>query len=144
MLAHQLCRSGELTLLQYFSKKVPTFDINFVDTQGQNCLHYAVGRGRHEFARHVLGHKAIDVNQKTTETGETPLFFALGKLKDRPSEKVRMVKLLLEDDRVDVGALNHDKKACYEVRQILITLAFRSTMTSLALMRQQLWWKRSI
>lgn len=72
--------------------------------------------------RHILGNKGLDVNQKTIESGETPLFFALGKLKDRPSDKVKMVKLLLEDDRVDVGALNHDKKACYEVSFEHLTL----------------------
>ena len=72
------------------------------------------------------------------------MFFALGKLKDRPSDKIRMVKLLLEDDRVDVSALNHDKKASYEVILSQLTHLPRLIMTSLASTRLQLSWRRSI
>lgn len=43
------------------------------------------------------------------------MFFALGKLKNSPTDKLRMVKLLLEESEdIDVGILNADKKACYE------------------------------
>ena len=45
--------------------------------------------------------------------GETPLFYALGKIK-QGNDKIRMVKLLLESEQVQVGIVNQDKKTCYE------------------------------
>jgi hypothetical protein len=47
--------------------------------------------------------------------GESPLFFALGKIKHNQAEKIKMVKLLLESDRIDIGIVNNEKKASYEV-----------------------------
>lgn len=37
----------------------------------------------------------VKINQISKDTGETPLFYALGKIKS-DAEKVKMVKLLLE------------------------------------------------
>ena len=55
------------------------------------------------------------MNQPTLETEEMPIFFALGKIK-QASDKIKMVKLLLDEaPNLQAGALNHDKKACYEV-----------------------------
>ncbi len=63
--------------------------------------------------KHLLANETkVDVNQQT-EAGETPLFYALGKIK-QANEKIRMVKLLLESERIDVGIVSHDKKTCYE------------------------------
>jgi len=70
----------------------------------------------------ILRDKRINVNQKTNEMGESPLFFALGKLKDKPSEKIKMVKLLLQHEEVDVSLLNNEKKACYEVCTSFLSL----------------------
>ena len=83
---------------------------------GQNCLHYAVGRNHYSFVKHLLKNEpSINVNQATIETGETPIFFALGKIK-QASDKIKMIKLLLDEaPNLQAGVLNHDKKACYEV-----------------------------
>jgi ankyrin repeat protein len=122
-LAHRLCKSGSLETLRFFQSKLPAkdtsgvLDLSFIDEAGQNCLHYAVGRNRQDFVRYLLREHTpkVDVNQRTTDTGESPLFFALGKLKQNHSEKVKMVKLLLEEaEGLDVGMLNNEKKACYE------------------------------
>ena len=42
------------------------------------------------------------------------MFYALGKIKHSQTDKINMVKLLLEDERIEVGLLNSDKKAAYE------------------------------
>ena len=41
------------------------------------------------------------------------MFYALGKIK-QGNDKIRMVKLLLESEQVQVGIVNQDKKTCYE------------------------------
>lgn len=80
-----------------------------------------MGRGHYDFVKSLIhpsdvttNGKKININQRTIETGETPIFFALGKLKKNPSEKIRMVKLLLESEDIDLSILNHDNKAAYE------------------------------
>lgn len=42
------------------------------------------------------------------------MFYALGKLKAQ-SDKVRMVKTLMESESIDLGLVNCEKKTCYEV-----------------------------
>lgn len=90
--------------------------MDFVDGTGQNCFHYAVGRNHREFVRYLIHEHEpkLNINQQTTETGESPIFFALGKIKHSQTDKVKMVKLLLESKGIDISLLNSDKKACYE------------------------------
>lgn len=119
-LAHQICKTGSLETLQFFQKKAgpkeALLNLDFVDGNGQNCLHYSVGRNHYDFVKYLLrDHSSkIDVNQRTIEKGESPIFYALGKIKHSQTDKIKMVKLLLEDGRIDVGLLNSDKKAAYE------------------------------
>lgn len=106
-------------MYQFFKSKAPkdsALALDFIDQNGQNCIHYAVGRNHYDFVKYLIKEHQpkLNINQQTSETGESPIFFALGKLKDSQSDKVKMVKLLLESDNIDIGLLNNDKKACYE------------------------------
>lgn len=106
--------------LHYFQKKAGPKEgmlaLDFVDGNGLNCLHYAVGRNHYEFVRYLLKEHTpkLNINQQSRDKAETPLFYALGKIKHSQTDKIKMVKLILEDDRTDVAVLNSDKKAAYE------------------------------
>ena len=68
-LAHQICKTGNLDTLKFFQKKAGAkesmLNFDFVDANGQNCLHYAVGRNRYEFVKYLIKEHTpkIDVNQ---------------------------------------------------------------------------------
>ena len=68
----------------------------------------AVARNHHDFVRYLIKNHENDlnINQTTFEVGESPLFFAISKLKNRPSDKLRMTKILLEHPKIEVGLLN--------------------------------------
>ena len=71
---------------------------------GQNCLHMAVARNKLDMARYLL--QETSLAEGVTKDNETPLFFALSKLKTQ-SEKVNMVKLFL-DANVNLAHENKD------------------------------------
>lgn len=106
---------------KFFQKKNPkdkSLSLDFVDSSGQNCFHYAVGRNRLDFVKYLIHEHPksnnLNINLKTIESGESPIFFALGKLKHNQADKIKMVRLLLESDKLNVSLLNNEKKACYE------------------------------
>lgn len=56
-------------MLKYFKAKAnpKDFNIDFVDENGQNCLHYAVSRNYQDFVRYILleDKNNININQQT-------------------------------------------------------------------------------
>ena len=91
--AHSICRQGSIGILEFFRSKNKEFNLDFVDDQGLNCLHHAVSKNRREFVEHLLFRDSashVDVNQQSLDKGESPLFFALGKIKN-DQEKLKMV-----------------------------------------------------
>eukprot|EP00347_Sterkiella_histriomuscorum_P014142 403362002 len=123
----QICKHGNLEMLKFFRQKLGekdqrnpkgVFNMDFIDESGQNCLHYAVQRGHHQFVKHLLfeDKNSINVNQQTTNTKESPIFFALGKIKS-DSEKLKMVKILLERNDLNINLTNSDNKYAFEAHQ---------------------------
>jgi hypothetical protein len=49
--------------------------------------------------------KSIDINQQTIDKMESPIFYALGKIKNN-SEKLKMVKLLLSSSDANLSLRN--------------------------------------
>lgn len=58
--------------------------------------------------------KKIDVNARLNDSKETPLFFALGKIKNNSSERTKIVKMLLDHPDTDIKVLNKNGKTCFE------------------------------
>ncbi|CDW91813.1 UNKNOWN [Stylonychia lemnae] len=122
---HQVCKNGSIEVLQFLRSKSSSkdFNIDFADQNNQNCLHYAVQRNNLGFVKYILLEdqdkqtnqmlNKIDINMRSQDKGESPLFFALSKLKS-DTDKIKMVNLLLQRQDIDVGVINNDKKLAFE------------------------------
>ena len=58
-------------------------------------------------------HKSIDINQGDLRNNESPVFYALSKIKSQ-ADKIKMAKALLKHPDLDLEKANKDHRTCYE------------------------------
>lgn len=93
-------------------------DINKADNKGCTPLHTACGKGNTEIVKMLLDNEKIDVN-KMDSKGRTPLYAACREIdvnwpyylhlpKHRIENNTEIIKILLNDKRVDVNQANSE------------------------------------
>ena len=101
---HGACHSKRTDIVQFLLSNSTSEDVNRKDKEGRTPLSYAARWSALEMVRLILEHGVgVDVNAKDSK-GRTPLSMAVSRTTGMTSESVRMIKALLEQDRVDVDA----------------------------------------
>ncbi|CAI2376819.1 unnamed protein product [Moneuplotes crassus] len=114
-LPKEVCKYGNYEIYKYLKEKSPSsfnFGLDQFDAKGDgvNCIHLAVKNNQREFIE-LLSPSKEEINQKTKEKGETPLFFSLKYIRDADQKKLMLqsLKELGADPHIknDDGLLAH-------------------------------------
>ncbi|XP_058092289.1 ankyrin repeat-containing protein At5g02620-like isoform X1 [Magnolia sinica] len=127
---HMAASNGHDSVIQELVFHHPD-STELLDANGRNALHLAIEREKPNVVRHIL--KSDELEELINEpdnNGNTPLHLAIIK------RNLSIVYLLLNDERVDVRAMNNDSltaldvaesdtELCTKLRKILICTALR-------------------
>ena len=112
---HTVCSNGSDDIAFLLRTKAgPSFDIGaYRSLDNETCLHLAVSKGHTNMVKYLLDTYPEMSNISTQSLNETPVFFLLSKLKEKPSAmKLKIAELF--ESKTDLSFKNKHGFTCYE------------------------------